>query len=207
MIKSEQDILDLVKNDSWMMNILKTAQTLQLPDWWICAGFIRTKVWDTLHGYTKRSELPDIDVVYFDRSNTDKYFEKHFESQLRKRLLNEPWSVKNQARMHMKNGEAPYISTIDAVSRFPETATSIALTLNEKKELILAAPWGIQDLLSIQIKPTPPFKEKETLAAIYKDRVYEKEWKKKWPRVAVHTIKEDFMEEKEGLMDKVFKFE
>ncbi|TMU87462.1 nucleotidyltransferase family protein [Bacillus sp. BHET2] len=198
MIKSEQDILALVKKDSWMMSILNAAHTLQLPDWWICAGFVRTKVWDTIHGYTKKSELTDIDVVYFDRANTDENFENHLEFQLRKRLMNEPWSVKNQARMHIKNGELPYISTIDAVSRFPETATSIALTLNEKKELTLAAPWGIQDLLSLQIKPTPPFKEKETLAAIYEKRVYEKEWNKKWPKVTVYTIKGELMEEKKG---------
>ncbi|KPL60104.1 nucleotidyltransferase family protein [Rossellomorea vietnamensis] len=187
-IKSEEDILNLITNDSWMMNILKTAQTLHLPDWWICAGFVRTKVWDTLHGYSNKTNLPDIDVVYFDASNTDEQFEKHLESKLKGKAPAEPWSVKNQARMHIINGEEPYTSTIDAVSRFPETATSIALKLNEKNELILAAPWGIKDLLSLQIKPTPPFKEKGALSSIYEKRVHEKQWDKKWPKVKVQGI-------------------
>ncbi|WP_353616286.1 nucleotidyltransferase family protein [Bacillus sp. es.034] len=142
MIKSEHDIFELVKKDTWMMNILKTAQTLNLPDWWICAGFVRTKVWDTLHGYSNKTNLSDIDLVYFDATN--EHFEKYVESRLKEEAPSEPWSVKNQARMHIKNGEEPYTSTIDAVSRFPETATSIALKLNEKNELIIAAPWGIE---------------------------------------------------------------
>jgi uncharacterized protein len=200
MIKSEHDILDLVKNDSWMMKILKSAQSLHLPDWWICAGFVRTKVWDTLHGYSKKTDLPDIDVVYFDRSNIDEHFEKQLEFKLKVAAPAEPWSVKNQARMHIKNGEAPYRSAIDAVSRFPETATSIALKLNEKNELILAAPWGIQDLLSLQIKPTPPFIEKEALTSIYNKRVREKNWNKKWPKVKVLGTNGDFLEDEAKLV-------
>ncbi|UTE75740.1 nucleotidyltransferase family protein [Rossellomorea sp. KS-H15a] len=188
MIKSEHDILELVEQDSCMMEVLKTAHKLHLPDWWICAGFVRTKVWDTLHGYSNKTNLPDIDVVYFDASNTDEQFEKYVESRLKEEAPFEPWSVKNQARMHIKNGEAPYTSTIDAISRFPETATSIALKLNEKNELILAAPWGIEDLISLQIKPTPPFKEKEALSSIYEKRVLEKQWDTKWPKVKVHSI-------------------
>ncbi|PFA67052.1 hypothetical protein CN378_11765 [Bacillus sp. AFS015802] len=193
-VQSEQDILKLVKEDPWMMKILETAQTLHLPDWWICAGFVRTKVWDTLHGFSNKTDLPDIDVVYFDRSNIDERIEKQLEAKLQDRAPSEPWSVKNQARMHIKNGEAPYSSTIDAVSRFPETATSIALTLNGKNELILAAPWGIQDLLSLQIKPTPYFKEKEALASIYEKRLHEKEWDKKWPKVKIQGVPRDFAE-------------
>ncbi|WP_406687072.1 nucleotidyltransferase family protein [Rossellomorea vietnamensis] len=188
MIKSEHDILELVEQDPWMMEVLKTAHKLHLPDWWICAGFVRTKVWDTMHGYSQKTNLPDIDVVYFDASNTDEQFEKYVESRLKEEAPFEPWSVKNQARMHIKNGEAPYTSSIDAISRFPETATSIALKLNEKNELILAAPWGIEDLISLQIKPTPPFKEKEALSSIYEKRVLEKQWDTKWPMVKVHSI-------------------
>lgn len=194
MIQSEQDILDLVENDSWMMSILKTAQTLQLPDWWICAGFVRTKIWDTLHQKSTKPSLPDIDVVYFDPLNPDENYEKLLESRLKEVAPTEPWSVKNQARMHLKNGEAPYSSTIDAVSRFPETATSIALTINENEELILAAPWGIHDLLSLHIKPTPPFKEKDTLASIYERRVQEKDWTNKWPKVKVYSATGDLLE-------------
>ena len=65
-IKTEQDIIKLIQNDTWMMGILQTAKSLQLPDWWICAGFVRSKIWDVLHGYEVRTLTPDIDIIYFD---------------------------------------------------------------------------------------------------------------------------------------------
>ncbi|MBN8190599.1 nucleotidyltransferase family protein [Bacillus sp. NTK074B] len=45
MFESEQDIINLVKKDAWMMSMIEAAKMLHLPDWWICAGFIRSKVW------------------------------------------------------------------------------------------------------------------------------------------------------------------
>src|SRR3989344_341827 len=41
---TEKDILDLIKIDKWMMDILRVAEKLNLPDWIIGAGFIRNKV-------------------------------------------------------------------------------------------------------------------------------------------------------------------
>ncbi len=46
---TEQDIIQMVKNDEWMMNVLTEANKLNLPDWIIGAGFLRNKVWDYLH--------------------------------------------------------------------------------------------------------------------------------------------------------------
>ncbi len=43
-IKTEQDIIKLIQSDTWMMEILQTAKSLQLPDWWVCAGFVRSKI-------------------------------------------------------------------------------------------------------------------------------------------------------------------
>lgn len=68
-INSEADIIQLVQDDPWMMDILENARSLQLPDWWVCAGFVRSKVWDMIHNFEKRTPLPDVDVIYFDNSN------------------------------------------------------------------------------------------------------------------------------------------
>jgi hypothetical protein len=38
---------------------------LKLPDGYIAAGYIRNRVWDHLHGFTERTPLNDVDVVYF----------------------------------------------------------------------------------------------------------------------------------------------
>ena len=44
-IRSEEDILSIIREDRWMMDILVTVQGLGLPDWWVCAGFVRGRVW------------------------------------------------------------------------------------------------------------------------------------------------------------------
>ena len=61
---TEQDILKIIENDKWMMDILHVAQKLNLPDWMIGAGFVRNKVWDYLHGYKNEKVLTrDIDFI------------------------------------------------------------------------------------------------------------------------------------------------
>lgn len=38
-LKTEGGLAALIRADTWMMDILKTVEKLQLPDCWICAGF------------------------------------------------------------------------------------------------------------------------------------------------------------------------
>lgn len=185
MITTKEDILYLIKKDEWMIEILRTVKKLNLPDWWICAGFIRTKIWDALHEYRARTLLPDIDVIYFDRHNIEKVMEKEFESKLIELKPYVPWSVKNQARMHQVNQVQPYSSSVDAISKFPETATSIGVKINEQDELILTAPHGIQDLLNCNIKPTPFFMETAERMEVFNERINVKNWGSIWSNVEI----------------------
>lgn len=49
-ITSQADITKIIQADPWMMQVLQAAETLDLPDWWIGAGFLRNKVWDAIEG-------------------------------------------------------------------------------------------------------------------------------------------------------------
>lgn len=171
------------------MDILRAAKSLELPDWWVCAGFVRSKIWDTLHGFTERTPLPDVDLIYFDATNKSETIEKEFEIQLKQIIPYIPWSVKNQARMHVINNLPPYLSSVDAISKFPETATALGLKLDDQDKVILAAPCGIDDVLKMMIKPTPYFSKGQELAAIYEKRIVQKNLKAKWNKVTVfHTV-------------------
>src|SRR5699024_4035406 len=121
-------------------------------DWWICAGFVRSKMWDTLHNFHTRTPLPDIDVIYFDDTNIDEAAEKEWESCLKQMAPDIPWSVKNQARMHITNNVAPYTSSTNAMSKFPETATALGVKLDESDNLVMAAPCGIKDVIHLEVK-------------------------------------------------------
>ena len=99
---TKKDIISLIENDAWMMDILSVVKTLELPDWWIGAGFIRSKVWDSLHGYTKRTPLPDVDVIYLNRNDYTKEEaqkgttkkEVYYEQRLMKLRPEINWSVR-----------------------------------------------------------------------------------------------------------------
>ncbi len=187
-MKTEKDLIQVFQRDAWMMEILAAVQSLELPDWWVCAGFIRSIVWDMLHGFEARTPLPDIDVIYFDPSHLEEAVEKRLEETLRRRMPDLPWSVKNQARMHLVNGIAPYLSAVDAISKFPETVTSLGITLDGNDNIVLTAPWGVHDLLHMQVRPTPYFAESKELAGIYEERMAKKQWKNVWPHVNIARV-------------------
>ncbi len=37
----EKDLVQMIKEDNWMMDVLREASRLNLPDWMIGAGFLR----------------------------------------------------------------------------------------------------------------------------------------------------------------------
>ena len=184
-IQTEQDIVRLIENDEWMINVLQLAKSLELPDWWICAGFVRSKIWDTLHDYEAKTAMPDVDVIYYDSLHQDEIYEQSLETKLMNIDATIPWSVKNQARMHVVNNMPPYSSSVNAISKFPETATALGVTLDELNNVILTAPCGIEDVLSLQVKPTAHFLKSKERLHMYKNRVIKKNWQSKWPSITI----------------------
>jgi len=47
------------------MRILSLVQSLDLPDSWVAAGFIRNAVWDHLHGRSPTPPGGHVDVIWF----------------------------------------------------------------------------------------------------------------------------------------------
>ena len=189
MLKNELDIIRLIQKDEWMMELLKAVKSVDLPDWWICAGYVRSKIWDALHGFEKRTHLPDIDVIYYDDKNICEEEEKIMEGRLKDLLPDIPWSVKNEARMHIRNSVAAYTSSVDAIAKFPETATALGIKLDSHNNLILSAPHGIQDMINLEVKPTPYFAVNEKRIEVYEDRVTKKNWELTWSQLKVNHIK------------------
>jgi uncharacterized protein len=188
LLKRKEDVIKLIQSDEAMMQIIKAASTLNLPDWWICAGFVRSKIWDALHGFKDRTSTPDVDVIYYDQARIDENYEKELEKKLKSMLPDVPWSVKNQARMHVINNIPPYTSSEDAISKFPETATALGVKLDKENNLVLTDPCGIEDVLNLEVRPTLFFTETKDRAAIYEERIIKKNWKAIWHKVKVHHV-------------------
>lgn len=187
---NEKDILNLIKEDGWMMEILRATKEINLPDWWIGAGFVRSKIWDHLHNYKNRTPIPDIDVIYFDKNdfsedetNADTTkSEIKYENELKKIMPDVNWSVTNQARMHVNHNHPQYKNSSEGLSYWVETATCVGVKLNDKNELVLTAPHGIDDLVNLILRPT---KDSYSDNKMFEERVAKKNWLTKWPKLKV----------------------
>jgi hypothetical protein len=89
------------------------------------------------------------------------------------------WSVKNQARMHIRNGDLPYASATDAMRCWPETATAVAVRRDGFDGCEIAAPFGLDDLLNLILRPSPRFSREKR--GVYEDRLRTKGWTTAWP--------------------------
>jgi hypothetical protein len=133
-----------------------------------------------LHGFSAASPLADIDVIYYDPGNLDPARDAAFERRLRGILPEHPWSVSNQARMHIGNGDPPYHSSVDAIRHWLETPTAVAVRLKPNGTLALLAPFGLEDLFAMAIRPTPHAKARRMAA--FRRRLQEKDWLGRWPK-------------------------
>lgn len=168
-----------------MMAMLRAVEALELPDAWIGAGFVRNAVWDVLHGRAPEIGTPsDTDVVFVDTGDRSRAGEEAIERALCAALPGVIWSVRNQARMHLRNGDAPYTDTADAVAHWPETATAVAVRVRGGAVELLA-PYAVGDLVGLVVRPTPPTVARAEKMAEYRKRVAVKGWLVRWPRLVI----------------------
>ena len=97
-------------------------------------------------------------------------------------VIEAPWSVTNQARMHLANDDPAYASTEDALPHFLETPTAVAVRLSADDRIDVIAPWGPEDLFTLTVRPTPSGRAKPD---VYRRRLAEKNWSASWGAVRV----------------------
>jgi hypothetical protein len=182
----------LIALQKWMasdparMRVLHSVRETGLPDCWVAAGFVRSCVWDHLH-QRATSPLPgDIDVIWFDPQRATQARDLALEIALHRQDSALQWSVKNQARMHGRNGDLPYASATDAMRYWPETATAVGVRLGQDGAIEVAAPFGLADLFSMRVRPTARFSGEKH--PVYLDRISAKNWQAQWPLISVETL-------------------
>lgn len=146
---------------------------------WLGGGAIRNLVWGAITG--RHSRLEDFDLVYFDSDKLDQLEDRRLERNIRmsfSRVVSV--SVRNQARMHIENGEPKRHSLYDAIANWPETATAIAVRLNATGTLEFIAPHGFGDLLNMVVRPTE-FHLRNPHA--FERRRMAKRWNAVWPEL------------------------
>ena len=184
--EKEDYIVNLIEKNPLIKDILN-ALYKQGKNLYLGGGVIRNLVWDNLHGYKYMTPLDDVDVIYYDTMHTTKADDVAIENQLGEALPNYKWSVKNQARMHIHNGDTPYTSLADAVSKWPETVSAMAVKLDSNGSYEFVSPYKYDDLFRMIVRPTPYCMCK---LSRYRERIKNKNWKKQWQKLEILYLDE-----------------
>lgn len=175
----ENKLKSFLVSDKERMLILEQVKELGLNDCWVGAGFVRNLVWDQLHEFETPTVLNDLDVVFFD-VDIEEGVNRSLEHALANNYPNFKWSVKNQAHMHLLHGHFRYKNTEDAISHWVETATAVAVRLNDSFKIEVLCPHGLQDLFDLKIKAVSLEK-----VCVMKQRITTKKWLEVWNQLNV----------------------
>jgi hypothetical protein len=178
----EQLLISWIAEDSYRMEALEVAETLGLKDWCLAAGFVRNFIWDKLSDKSKSTPLNDVDLIYHDVDDLSEQVDITLENRL-KRFSSHPWSVKNQARMHHRNGDRPYASCAEAMRHWVEVETAVGVSFSRAAGIQIIAPFGLSanfanTITLNQVRPKP---------RAFSSRLLIKHWQRHWPALKIVT--------------------
>jgi hypothetical protein len=147
-------------------------------------------VWNHLTGRAPEFGIRDYDLAYFDASDIgydaeDKVIRRvaaAFEPPLREKV-----EVRNQARVHLwfedHFGEPyePLERSADALIRFAAPVFAVGARLEADGRLTIAAPFGLEDVFAMRIRPNPHRIARGLPAIIAKARA-------RWPELVVEGV-------------------
>ena len=169
------------------MRVLQTARAVDLPDWYVGAGVIRTLVWDHLHAFQQPTLLSDVDLAFFDPVDLSRERDRAAQTLLQKLMPDVPWETTNQAAVHLWFADyfgyqvAPLASVIDAIATWPETATSVAVKLLSNDRIQVVAPFGLEDLMNMRVRRNST----RVTTDEYHRRIMAKRIQERWPKVQI----------------------
>jgi len=160
---------------------------LNLPNWYLGAGCVAQTVWNELHGFQPTEHIKDYDLVYFNGSDLS-YEDEDFHLREGEKLfrgLGVKVEIKNEARVHLWYQEHfgyaidPYKSVEDSIASWPTTATSVGVRLGRGGRFEAYAPFGLDDLYGLIVRPNKRRITKE----IYMEKI--ERWTRFWPKLKV----------------------
>jgi uncharacterized protein len=178
----------LVRGEPWLLGVLAAARACGAPDCWVGGGVLRDLVWDQLDGEFDPARVKDVDVAFYDPGDLTPEADQAVEVALRRLAPQVPWDAKNQASVHLwyeqRFGFAvePLRSAADGVATWPETATAVAVRLDDNDQLQITAACGLQDLLQGVCRRNP----RRVRVEWYRHRVQAKQVATRWPNVQIH---------------------
>lgn len=151
----------MILSNPVLMEVLRGLRAEALPDGLLVAGAIYNMVWNRLTNRPDLAGVNDIDVFYFDPSDTGYDAEdrviRRFDARFAALPL--PVQVRNQARVHLWFPEkfgiafAPLTSSAEMLGRYASKTHAVASRLEADDTLTILAPFGLDDIFSFRITP------------------------------------------------------
>lgn len=185
---SVSDLVAVVRSSGWMMDVLRAARAVSLPQWWVGGGVLRDLVWDTRAGGFDPLRVKDVDLAFFDPTDLSHVHDERAQAALVDALSAVTWDAKNQAAVHTWYAArfgfevAPLASATDGVATWPETATAVAVRLDDHDEVeVTGVQGGVDDLMAGVHRRNP----RRVSDAEYRRRLARRNVAERWPQVRV----------------------
>lgn len=151
----------IIRGDPDLMQLLASIRGVRLAQWRLVAGCLYQTVWNVLTGRDRGTGIKDYDLIYFDDSDLSWEAEDRVIRAVAAatRGCVGPVEVRNQARVHLwfeaRFGTAyPQLYSADeAIRRYASIVHAIGVRLEYDDRLDVVAPFGLDDLFSMVIRP------------------------------------------------------
>ena len=183
---SRNHFLALVQRNPMVTEVLRRADLLALPGWYLTAGCLFQTVWNVLDGQEPTRGIRDYDLFYFDDSDLSWEAEDRViaRAEIAFDGCGGEVEVRNEARVHLWYEDhfgvpcEPYRSTEAAIDSFAATACCVGIRLTDGRAHVYV-PHGFADLLHFVLRPNPVLAPRE----VYEAKA--ERWVALWPRLTV----------------------
>jgi hypothetical protein len=159
----ETQLINMVRASAKMMDVLTRVRGADLPDWRLVAGSVYGTVWNALTGRPADYGIKDYDVCYFDPDTSWEAEDRIIKAvdQLLPDALKPLVEVRNQASVHLwfeqrfGSPYAPLSCTDESLERYLCYSDAIAVRLEADDAITLAAPFGLDDMFAMILRPNP----------------------------------------------------
>lgn len=178
----QAQLINLIKNNPEFIKILQVINRTHLPQATLCGGAVRNLVWDQKNHVPSTLVINNLDVFYNDRSESSE------ETLIVKARLNQAapkylWNLHNIALPKRFSSDIAADSIEDAIKAIPETASAVGVNLTPGGDIMVVAPYGLDDLFEQKLRPTPVFAQNDHGLVKFNRRIDRKNWLTKYAGV------------------------
>ena len=175
-----ENIKEVILNNDVIKDTLDIMNGLGLHDCILGGGALRCAVWNDRHGFADDKFIKDLDILYHDPKNPNKYT-------MTIKVRGIPVEFKNQAFTHewyfRKFGTKmePLKTLEESVSTWTEVATCIAIDSHGT----LITPFGVYDLVEGICRRNPNNARNKEDNSFFVDRVKKLKLEERYPQVEI----------------------